>query len=300
MKGRWKLAWGLMTATYLFSSTLLGAPTHRKGCEFPLEGVQVCWEATSETGDSYAPFPKVHFLPIARDVAGREEVLADYTRKVYRQLLPSGFAHRLKMEWKPVYHLEQAVEQGWPNNDWPVVLWVAPRVLKNSSIASPGIVDWDIYLIDGSEAQSGRLIRRMRVRVQSDPKVKKDDVETAAIMAGVISTSASGAIIEGIEEALGAASLVGGAAALAQKSPPEAGVSLELMTELAVRQMLFLLQYPVEELDPVVPKPRGLIARALHHTNQRPPSKLASEPPSASGSAHPSKEKGWVQRFFFW
>ncbi|MBF0589829.1 MAG: hypothetical protein HQL53_11950 [Magnetococcales bacterium] len=295
-----KFAWGLVAAACLFTTTLWAAPTHRKGCEFPLEGVQVCWEATGEAGDAYAPFPEIHFLPVSRDIAGREEVLASYTRQIYRQLLPSGLAHRLKMEWDPVYYLEQAVDRGWPTNDWPTILWVTPRVLKNSSIASPGVVDWDVYLIDGRKGHSGRLIRRLRVRVQSDPKVRKDDVETAAIAAGLISVGASSAVMEGIEEAFGAVSIIGGAASLAQKAPPESGVSLELMTELAVRQMLFLLQYPVEELDPVVPKPKGLIAQVLKHTNTKPPSKLASEPPSASGTAHLPKEKGWVQRFFFW
>lgn len=221
----------------LFISQAIAVPLHKKGCDYPLEGVQLCWEATGPEGEEHGPFPKVHLLPIAWERNGDSQVLADYSRSVFRQLLPGDLAEHLIPEWTPVYHLEEALSQARINH-WPITLWIAPRVLRTSSSASEGVVDWDVYAIKG-----GRLLRTLRIRVSSQPKGGTRGVETGVTLGSVL--MAVGAFTS---HPLGSGAAVAGAVAMAPSRPRESGISLEMMTELAVRKILSSFQYPMEEI----------------------------------------------------
>ncbi|MEO5330317.1 MAG: hypothetical protein H7829_18990 [Magnetococcus sp. THC-1_WYH] len=225
------IMWGMTAA--------MASPVHRKGCEFPYPGVEVCWEATAGMGTSYAPFDELHMLPIARKIAGQEEILESYTRDVFEQMLPGNLAEYLIPEWVPVYNLEQALAQS-RESGWPAVMWISPRVLKNSSAASPGVVDWDVYIM-----ARGQLVRTLRIRVSSDP-IKRDDAVGKGLTMGTVMV-ASGATAAG--GFFGAAAATAAVVGTANAKPPESGKPLELMTELATRQLLFLAQYPIEALN---------------------------------------------------
>lgn len=188
--------------------------------------------------DAYAPFPELHMLPISRMTNGEEEVLVDYSRAIYRQLLPGSLTERLVPEWRrPVFYLEEAQMSGreW---GWPAHMWIAPRTLRNSSEMSSGLVDWDVYFF----AQE-KLIRTLRIRVESKPSQTDDSKEIMAVAGATVLSSTT-------INPLAAVATVIGAGTMATAKPPEAGRSLDLMTELATRQVLFLAQFPINELNP--------------------------------------------------
>ncbi|MBF0414435.1 MAG: hypothetical protein HQL79_01550 [Magnetococcales bacterium] len=245
-KNRWIIP--LTLATTLFGMVLSATanPVHRKGCEFPLSGVEVCWEATASLGSSYAPYDELHILPIARKIAGNEEILESYSRDVFKQLMPGNLAEYLVPEWVPAFTLEQAMAMSREEKR-PSVMWISPRVLKNSSAAGPGVVDWDVYILS-----RGQLVRTMRIRVASAPKEHDDAVEKGLTMGTVM--AATGSFLSG--GFLGAVAATTVEVGTANRKPPEAGKALELMTELATRQLMFLAQYPIEALNyPGAPMP---------------------------------------------
>lgn len=223
-------------AGILFVSNALATPLHRNGCETPLESdMQVCWNAIGEAGEIFGPFPEMHLLPISWDRQGDYQVLAEYSRSVYRQLLPSGLAENLLQEWTPVTHLEEAISQSRLRG-WPLTLWISPKTLRLSSAASPGVVDWDVYAI-----QSGKLLRTLRIRVESHPKRGSHALKSGTFIATLL--TASGAVAG---NPIGSIATVAGAVATAPGHPPKAGRSLERMTELAVQQIPALFQFPME------------------------------------------------------
>ncbi|MBF0212425.1 MAG: hypothetical protein HQM00_02540 [Magnetococcales bacterium] len=230
----------LLIAIGLMSAPMTGeCAVHRKACESPQPGVSVCWDALAEEDASElpVPYPKLHLLPIARQVAGQPEVWVDMSRTIFRQLLPGRLADQLIPEWTPAYHLEGALALS-QSSGWPALLWISPRETRNSSESSPGLVDWDVYLIS-----KGRLMRTLRVRVESQPERKHDGSERAGVVGGLL------AVTGGVVNApFGSAAAVAGAYAMGQPSAPVAGQPLELLTELATRQVLFLFQKPMDEL----------------------------------------------------
>ncbi|MBF0107625.1 MAG: hypothetical protein HQL76_00410 [Magnetococcales bacterium] len=230
----------------MIMTAAVASPLHRKGCEFPYPGVEVCWEATAGLGTSHAPFDELHMLPISRTIAGQEEILEDYTRDVFKQLMPGNLAEYLVPEWVPVYNLEQALVRS-REGGWPAVLWISPRILKNSSAAGPGVVDWDVYIVS-----RGQLVRNLRIRVSSAP-VARDDAAEKGITMGTIMVASGAASSGGF---IGAAAATAAVVGTANAKPPETGKPLELMTELATRQLLFLAQFPIETLNfPGAPLP---------------------------------------------
>ncbi|MGN7610791.1 hypothetical protein ACQZV8_01770 [Magnetococcales bacterium HHB-1] len=259
----------LLTLSVIFSQTAQAVPSYRRGCEFPLEKVQVCWEAKEHILGSDGPYNKVHFLPISREWANREEVFVDYTRKVYRQLATSGLADRVVQEWEPAYTLDQAINQVWSKQDWPAVLWIHPRIIRESGSITSGVIDWDIYLISGSPGkQRGQIVRSYRVRVESHPKTKKINTTQALTTAGLAMLTRE--TFAPNMSTSGFLSVVAGGMMLSDPPPPEAGYPLELLTELAVRQLLFLTQYPVDELNPAKPVKGDALERAIRHPNAVP------------------------------
>ncbi|MBF0370693.1 MAG: hypothetical protein HQL52_14670 [Magnetococcales bacterium] len=236
-----RLASLLLVAGMIGINLAEGASLYRRGCEYPAEGLQVCWEASAEEGSAFGPFAEVHLLPVTQQRAGLDEVLVNYTLGIQRQLMPGNFARVVIQESTPARHLGEAINLSRRNN-WSTVMYISPRVLRNSSAMSPGMVDWDVYFIDGLQ---GRVIRTLRLQVESTPYRKPDAVEIGAMTAG-------GVVASGVASAspVGAAGLLATALAARTPNPPEAGRSLEYMTELAVRQILFLAQYPIEELSP--------------------------------------------------
>ncbi|MBF0455916.1 MAG: hypothetical protein HQL72_14005 [Magnetococcales bacterium] len=230
---------GLLAGLFFSSTLTAGVPVHRKGCEFPLKGVQVCWEATASLEADHAPYEELHMLPISRKLGGSEEILVDYTRQIYRQLLPGSLAERLVPEWEPVFYLEEAVMSGqeW---GWPAHMWISPRRMRNSSEMSPGLVDWDVYLFS-----EGKLARTLRIRVESNPKQGDNRKEIMATTSAALLASAKSGL-----SPIALAATVAGAGTMATATPPEAGFSLEVLTELATRQILFLAQFPIQDLNP--------------------------------------------------
>lgn len=227
-----------LLAVLLFVGNALAAPLHRDGCETPLGAkTTLCWNAIGEAGDEYGPFPEVHLLPISWDLHGDVQILADYSRNVYRQLLPSGLTHNLIQEWTPVTHLEDAITNSRLQG-WSMVLWISPRVLRVSSATSSGLVDWDVYAI-----RSGRLLRTLRIRVESKPIQANHGVKSGTAVATILAAAS----IFGTNP-ISSAAAVAGTIATAPGRPPEAGQSLELMTKLAARQIPSLFQFPMEEL----------------------------------------------------
>ncbi|MBF0189313.1 MAG: hypothetical protein HQL50_15420, partial [Magnetococcales bacterium] len=253
---------------------------YRKGCEHPLKGVSVCWEASADPVADVSPFPEVHLLPLASMNNGQESVLVDTTRAIYRQLAPSNLAQRIVMEWEPAFSLEDAISAGWPRNDWPLILWISPRQFRTGSATSKGVVDWDVYLIKGDKSNSGRLLKTMRVRVESKPEWERINKDYAGLVAGTLSGMARVATVSNQS----AAGLMVGGAMMSPYEPPQSGRSLDLMTELAVRQVIFLAQYPVEELQPV--QQRTLLQKVLQVH------------PSSGPTAAPEEKSGWLQQFF--
>lgn len=236
----------LVAALMLMTGVARAGTLYRQGCDFPLNGVQVCWEGSADEAAAISPFPEVHLLAVAQERAGRGEILDAYTRAIHQQLLAANFAGRLPVVWRPVVHLDDAITLV-EREGWAQTLWIAPRVLRNSGEASPGVVDWDAYLLAGS----GRVNRKMRFRVESAPHAAWDEAIPAA--------GAAGAVV-GLTTFLslpGKLLLAGGAGGVAanrtEPAAAVAGQSLELMTELAVRQLLWFTQRPLEEL----PEPDG-------------------------------------------
>ncbi|MEO5339777.1 MAG: hypothetical protein H7837_04550 [Magnetococcus sp. MYC-9] len=246
----------LLWSGLLLAGNLWATSMHHHGCENPEESVQVCWDAIGDAGEEFAPFADVHLLPIAWDRRGEPQLLADYSRAVYRQFLPSGFADTLTQEWTPVTRLEEAIATA-RLHQWAMTLWISPRILRESSASSAGIIDWDIYLIKHS-----KLLRTMRVRVESRPTRASKGVETAAGVGTLL--LASGAVLSNPFSSAGA---VAGSVAMAPAHPPEAGRPLELMTEFAVRQILTAFKLPMERLESSVP-PSPTASRASQWTQQ--------------------------------
>lgn len=211
---------------------------HRHGCEQPVEDTQVCWDAIGNAGEDPAPFSEVHLLPIALARQGDAKLLTDYSRTVFRQFLPSGFADTLVQEWTPATHLEEAIALT-RLHQWGLTLWISPRILRESSANSPGIVDWDVYLIKHS-----KLLRTVRVRVESRPTRASKNVEVGTSVGAML--LAAGAATA---HPFATAGTMAGAVAMSPSHPPEAGRSLELMTEFAVRQLLTSFKYPMEQLE---------------------------------------------------
>jgi hypothetical protein len=230
---------GLVFASTLSAST----PVYKKGCEFPLTGVQVCWEATSSANVDHAPYDELHMLPITRMVGGSEEVLVDTTRKIFRQMLPSAMAERLIPEWSdPVFYLEDAMMSG-QDYGWPAYMWISPRVMRNSSEMNSGLVDWDVYFFSNN-----KLTRTLRIRVESKPKRTDNRTEIMAAASATLFFSST------VSPFVSSAASYG-AGTMAVADPPEAGQSLEIMTELATRQILYLAQYSINDMaSPTPPK----------------------------------------------
>ncbi|MBF0418297.1 MAG: hypothetical protein HQL86_08625, partial [Magnetococcales bacterium] len=136
-----------------------------------------------------------------------------------------------------VYHLEGALALS-QSSGWPALLWIAPREMRNSSPTSSGLFDMDAYLI-----AKGKLIRTVRVRVESKPDRKHDGVERAALAGAVL--TATGSLLS---QPIGGLAGIGGAYAIGQSKPPEAGQPLELLSELAMRQLMFVFSQPMEYL----------------------------------------------------
>ncbi|ABK46151.1 hypothetical protein Mmc1_3666 [Magnetococcus marinus MC-1] len=277
---------GLPLAMVLLLASGTAQAVYRKGCEVPLKDVQVCWEASTNNDGKITPFPEVHLLPITQKQAGQDGVLVDYTRTIYRQILPGRIAERLVQEWQPAYHLEEAVMLA-QDNDWPVTLWIEPRILRNSGTATSGLVDWDAYLL----GEKGELLRRMRIRVDSEPHQRKHDAEMATGMSAALINT--GMFVKNPALALTAIST---STSMAKSSPPEAGYSLELMTELATRQVLFLTQNALEDLSaPPRPEEPNLFKTLFFHDQPPPNAPTASDPMPARASTM-DHVKGWWQR----
>ncbi|GAB0058760.1 hypothetical protein SIID45300_03117 [Candidatus Magnetaquicoccaceae bacterium FCR-1] len=236
------IALGLMSAPVVGETAI-----HRKACETPSQGVSVCWDALSEENvtELPVPYPKLHLLPIARQVAGQPEVLVDFSRTIFRQLLPGQLAEQLIPEWSPVYHLEGALAMS-QSSGWPALLWISPREMRSSSPSSPGLFDMDAYLIS-----KGKLLRTVRIRVESQPNRKHDGVERAAVAGTLL--AATGSLVS---EPLGSLVGIGTAYGMGQSQPPEAGQPLELLSEFAMRQLMFVFQQPMEYL-PSAPTETG-------------------------------------------
>ncbi|MBF0401996.1 MAG: hypothetical protein HQL90_14685 [Magnetococcales bacterium] len=215
---------------------------HHSGCDNPTADTQVCWDALGEAGEEYAPFPEVHLLPIAWNRQGDAQLLADYSRTVFRQLLPSGLSDNLVQEWFTATHLEEALSVA-RLHQWALTLWISPRMLRESSANSPGIVDWDIYLI-----KHNKLLRTLRVRVESKPTRTSTSPTTVAGVGALL--AASGSLTA---HPIASAGTLIGTAAMSSSHPPEAGRPLELMTEFAVRQILTSFKTPMEEMESSAP-----------------------------------------------
>lgn len=236
-------------AAFISVGAALAAPIHSHGCDTaPEVGLTVCWDAIGGSGEGYAPFAEIYLLPVSQEVRGEVQILEDYTRRIYRQLLPVGMTDNLILQWTPVTHLDEAMTQA-RRNRWTMVLWIRPRVLRLSSAASPGLLDWDVYAI-----QSGRLLRTFRIRVESAPRRTDTSKETGVVVASLL--AAAGAFSS---SPLGATSAVVGSMATAPAHPPEAGHSLTLMTELATRQIPSLFQFSMESIQAYTPPPTGKI-----------------------------------------
>lgn len=235
----------LITAGLVMTPLFAEAAIHRKACENPFQGVSVCWEAIGTEDLEIKPLTKLHLLPIARQIAGQPEVLVDMSRAIFRQLLPGNLAEQLVSEWTPVYYLDQALEVS-RNSSWPATLWISPRDMRNSSATSSGVLDLDVYLL-----AKGQLLRTLRIRVESHPNQTSDGFERATVLGSTLATTS---MITG--SPIGTIAAMAGTYAMGQANPPEAGQSLELLTELATRQMLFLFQQPLENL----PAPKSEVA----------------------------------------
>ncbi|MEO5366895.1 MAG: hypothetical protein H7831_11205 [Magnetococcus sp. WYHC-3] len=241
--------WGpVLAAGLLWSGAAHGAKLYRSGCEHPYPDVSVCWEATGENS-APAGLQEMVMLPLIWEQGGEPQVLSDMSRKIYRQLRPGELADSLRLEWSVARHIDE-VEDQMAQARWPAVLWIQPRQMRESGPATPGVMDWNVHLL--SQADGGE-VRTLRVRVESWPH-RKTEAEGDALAAGALGTVASGG---GILTPLVAGTV---ATAMAQERPPQAGYSLELMGELATRQVAFLMQHALDEFQPpgVTPPPGRL------------------------------------------
>jgi hypothetical protein len=264
---------GLLSA--LWNDHASAAVGYRQGCEFPMQNVEVCWELTGdEERQLTLPLPDLHLLPVSRSfLPGQPEILVDYTRWIHRQLLPSNMAARLHQEWTPVEALDQAIAMV-RRAGWPAALWVSPRVLRDASPTSPGIVDLDVYLLERGDVQP---LRTMRLRVTSQPEVRRATSEHATLMSGALLGTG---VAQAVDNPLFAVGAVAGAMAMAPKSPPEPGRPLPMLTELAVRQVIHLSQFPFKEIPlPQPPQEKPLQLLNLNHDEAKPVPAL----PPASG-----------------
>lgn len=259
MKNKLTIISGLLAGLFISSTLWASTPVYRKGCEFPLKGVELCWEATAGSTSDYGPFPEMHLLPITRMVGGEEQILAETTRKVFRQLLPGNLTERLVPEWTPVFHLEEAMMSGqeW---GWPAYIWISPRTMRNSSEMSSGVLDWDVYLFSDN-----RLARTLRIRVESKPNQSSN---------GNVLMATAGAFLvaDSTFSPTATAAALTSIGAVATANPPEAGRSLEILTELATRQILFLAQFPINDLNPpgapIKPRKISISEKLDEFTNQ--------------------------------
>lgn len=215
---------------------------YRKGCENPLPTVQLCWEAIAEEESMVSPYEEVHLLPIMQ-AGPNPQPLVDLTRAVYRQLMPGDFSRQLIQEWEPQAHyLDEAMEisrrTGW------LVLWISPRAMRNGSSVTSGLVEWDAYLISPAKY---RPERTLRLRVEGKPKPGKDN-RTERGMVTYLGLKTIGALTELTMPQT--AVVVGAAAAQGDNNPPQQGQSMDILTELAVRQMIFLAQYDIAAINP--------------------------------------------------
>ncbi|WP_130470545.1 hypothetical protein [Candidatus Magnetaquicoccus inordinatus] len=215
----------------------MAAGVHHHGCENPIADVQVCWDAQGDAGEEYAPFSDVHLLPIAQNRQGETQLLPEYTRSIFRQLLPSGLADNLTQEWQPATSLEEAIAVA-RLHQWGLTLWISPRQFRESSPNASGIVDLDVYLL-----KHGKPLRTLRVRAESQPTRPGKGVETGTTVGALM--LATGAAFS---NPVASASTVVGSVAMAPHHPPESGRPLELLSEYAIRQMLTTFKYPMEQL----------------------------------------------------
>ncbi|MBF0311076.1 MAG: hypothetical protein HQL56_16295 [Magnetococcales bacterium] len=281
-----RIFWGLgLLACLLGLRDASAEAVHRRGCDYPLKGVSVCWEATGDPDLPFAPFKELHLLPVGWQRGGNEEILGDYTRTLYRQFLPGNLATDLIQEWRPAFTLEQAMALV-RKEQWPAALWVVPRLLRESSATSSGVVDWELHFISGEKGV--HPLRTMRVRVESLPEVKRTNKENVATLGGMALVTPLA--ITAPVQTLGA--LVA-ADALSKDKPPLAGQPLELLTELAARQVMQVVQYPMDELAnrPVAgpPQEKSLGTQAADWTRERlthpPDPRYLLQPQPANG--HP-------------
>ncbi|MBF0097451.1 MAG: hypothetical protein HQM04_08055 [Magnetococcales bacterium] len=233
---------GMSTALLWLGLSLTGngmaAGIHHHGCENPVADVQVCWDAQGDSGEEYAPFSDVHLLPIAQFRQGETQLLPEYSRSIFRQLLPSGLADNLTQEWQPATSLEEAIAVA-RLHQWGLTLWISPRQLRESSPNASGIVDLDVYLI-----KHGKPLRTLRVRAESQPNVPGKGVEVGtSVGALLVATGAA------FTNPIASASTVVGSVAMAPHHPPESGRPMELLSEYAIRQMLTTFKYPMEQLQ---------------------------------------------------
>ena len=242
--GRTGALLAVLWAGLCLSDNALATSIHHNGCDNPLADVQVCWDAIGDAGEEFAPFSEVHLLPIAWDRQGDQQLLADYSRSVFRQFLPSGFADNLIQEWAVATRLEEAFAVA-RLHQWPMTMWISPRILRESSPTATGIVDWDVYLI-----KHGKLLRTLRVRVESRATRTSKGVETGAAVGTLL--MATGAALAA---PFSSAATVAGSVAMSDAHPPESGRPMELMTEFAVRQILTSFKEPMERLESGQPPP---------------------------------------------
>ncbi|MBF0610940.1 MAG: hypothetical protein G8345_09005 [Magnetococcales bacterium] len=233
----------LVVTVVLMGQTALASILYRNGCETPQPGVEVCWEVNGEAESR--PFPleeTLHLLPVVVPGSGDPQILDVYTRSIYRQLLPGNLTRSgIVQEWQPVMYLDEAIRVV-RNKPWPMALWISPRVIRNSGPATSGLLDLDLYFIQG---KSGALYRTLRLRVESKPEIRRDERENTLASAGAMG------LLKALDYTPVVGTLaVGAARAVSPASPAEAGISLELMTEYAFRHMMTLMQYPLESIKP--------------------------------------------------
>ncbi|MBF0462740.1 MAG: hypothetical protein HQL87_15275 [Magnetococcales bacterium] len=256
--GRVGMVMAVLLAGLWCSGNALATSIHHNGCDNPVEDVQVCWDAVGDAGEEFAPFSEVHLLPIAWDRQGDQQLLADYSRAVFRQFLPSGFADNLVQEWVVATHLEEAFAVA-RLHQWALTLWISPRILRESSATGSGIVDWDVYLI-----KHGKLLRTLRVRAEARAtRASQGPVTGTAMGAALVATGAA------VAAPFSSAAAVAGTVAISGGHPPEAGRPMELMTEFVVRQILTSFKEPMEQLEstkppsPVMQKASGWVEQVF-------------------------------------
>lgn len=228
---------------WVYPAEALDRNYYRQGCHDPISRTRLCWEVSTLTEDATAPLKELHILPISQERYPDREVLPDVTRAIYRQLRSANIAERMQIQWQAAVNLDEALNYSF-RNGWRATLYIQPRTMRTSADATSGLVDFDAYLIDGQQA---KVVRTMRVRLESPPRIPNPGLKNAA--GTWAATQALEMVFEPIHYVTRAA-LIGGAAVGAQDKPPVPGKSLELMTELAVRHIIFMMANPVEEIQP--------------------------------------------------